>query len=95
MQLRFYVDRDSGLPHIHGHGVREEEVEQVLRHRGEDRTGKDGARIATGRTEAGRCLKVIYVPEPGPDNAFVLTAYELTGKPLMAYRSRCRRRGKK
>ena len=95
MELRFYIDRDSGHPHIYNHSVREDEVEQVLRHRGEDRTGKEGARIATGRTEAGRCLRGIYVPEPGPDSAFVVTAYELTGKPLMAYRRRCRRRGKR
>jgi hypothetical protein len=66
-------------------------VEQVLRLPGEDRIGTDGARVAIGRTEAGRFLKVVYVPEP--DGAFVLTAYELTGKPLLAYRRRCRRRG--
>ncbi len=34
MKLRFYVDRDSGLPHVYNHGVREDEVEQVLRRRG-------------------------------------------------------------
>jgi hypothetical protein len=95
MKLRFYIDRDSGLPHIYNHSVREDEVEQVLRHRGEDRVGKEGSRVAIGRTEAGRCLRVIYVPEAAPDSAFVITAYELTGKPLMAYRRRCRKRGKR
>ena len=93
MKLRFHVDRDSGLPHVYNHGVREDEVEQVLRRRGEDRAGKDGSRIATGRTDAGRYLRVIYVPEP--DSAFVITAYELRGKPLLAYRRRRRKRGKR
>lgn len=95
MKLRFYMDRDSGLPHIYDHGVREDEVEQVLRHRGEDRAGKEGSRVAIGRTEAGRFLRVIYVPEPEPDSAFVVTAYELTGKPLLAYRRRRRKRGRR
>ncbi len=37
-----------------------------------------------------RCLRIIYVPEKnGP---FVITAFELRGKPLVAYR---RRRKKK
>jgi hypothetical protein len=38
------------------------------------------SRVAVGQTEAGRYLRVIYVPEPG--GAFVITAYELKGKTL-------------
>ncbi len=95
MKLRFYMDRHSGLPHVYNHGVREQEVEEVLRHRGEDRAGKEGSRVAVGRTEAGRYLKVIYVREREPDSNFVITAYELTGKPLLAYRRRRRKRGKR
>ena len=95
MKLRFHMDPDSGLPHVYNHGVREDEVEQVLRRRGEDRAGNEGSRVATGRTEAGRYLRVIYVPEPEPDSAFVITAYELKGKPLLAYRRRRRKRGKR
>jgi hypothetical protein len=48
-------------------------------------------RGAVGRTRAGRYLRVIYVPEPG--SVFVVTAYELKGKPLTAYRRRQQRRG--
>ena len=48
------------------------------------RTGADGARIALGQTSAGRYLRVTYVPEPG--GVFVITAYELTGRPSLAYR---------
>jgi hypothetical protein len=43
-------------------------------------------------TYAGRYLRVIYVPDPEPDSVFVITAYELMGKPLKAYRRRSRRR---
>ena len=40
-----------------------------------------------------RYLSVIYVPEAGTEGVFVIAAYELTGKPLLAYRKRHRRRG--
>ncbi len=95
MELRFYIDPDTGLPHIHDHRVQEAEVEEVLRHPGEDRPGAEGARVAIGYTRAGRCLRVIYAPDPEPDSNFVITAYELRGKPLIAYRRRCRKRGKR
>jgi len=91
MKIRFYIDPETGLPHIHGHAVDEVEVEQVLRRPGEDRPGSRGARVAIGQTEAGRYLRVIYVPDPRPGSAFVITAYELAGKPLLAYRRRRRR----
>jgi len=40
----------------------------------------------------GRYLRVIYVPDPEPDSVFVITEYELSGKPLKAYRRKGRRR---
>ena len=92
MKIRFYIDPETGLPHIYNHEVREDEVEDVLRRPGEDRPGKENSRIAIGQTKAGRCLRVIYVPDPEPDSVFVITAYELVGKPLKAYRRRSRRR---
>jgi len=82
----------SSEPHIFNHGVWREEVEEVLRAPGEDRPGRDGARIAIGQTESGRHLRVVYVPDRDPGSVFVITAYELTGKPLLAYRRRRRRR---
>lgn len=91
MKIRFYCDRESGLPHIYNHDVREEEVEDVLRKPGEDRPGKENARIAIGQSRTGRYLRVVYVPDPEPDSVFVITAYELVGKPLKAYRRRRRR----
>ena len=87
------IDRDTGFPHIYNHGVREAEVKQVLLHPGEDRPGTEDSRVAIGRTDAGRYLRVIYVPDPEPDSNFVITAVELKGKPLVAYRRRLRRRG--
>lgn len=92
MRIRFYRDPDTGEPHIYEHGVTETEVRQILRYPGEDRPAADGARIALGQTAAGRFLRVVYVPDPEPDSVFVVTAYDLTGKPLRAYRRRQRRR---
>jgi hypothetical protein len=72
--------------------VDEGEVMEVLEKPSEDRAGREGSRIALGQTTSGRYLRVIYVPDPEPDSVFVITAYELLGKPLAAYR---RRRKKK
>ena len=92
MRIRFYRDPATGEPHIFHHQVTEEEVRQVLVSAGEDRPGAEGARVAMGRTAAGRYLRVIYVPDPEPDSVFVVTAYDLRGKPLKAFRRRMRRR---
>ena len=92
MRIRFYHDPDSDLPHIYNHDVTEFEVEEVLQTAYEDRPGREGSRIAFGQTDEGRTLKVIYVPDPDPESVFVITAYELTGKPLAAYRRRRRRK---
>jgi hypothetical protein len=40
MNVRFYIDSANGQPHIFQHGVEEDEVEQVLENRGEDRPGE-------------------------------------------------------
>ncbi len=92
METRFYLDPATGLPHIYNHNVDEVEVIEVLEKPGEDRAGSEGSRIALGQTAAGRYLRVIYVPDPQPDSVFVITAYEIAGKPLAAFR---RRRKKK
>lgn len=90
--IRYYIDPETGLPHIYSHGVTEGEVEEVLARPGEDRQGYEGARVAIGQTETGRYLRIIYVPDLEPGSAFVITAYELRGKVLTAYRRRRRRR---
>ncbi len=90
--FRFYIDPETDLPHIYNHDVTEDEVVEVLLRPGEDRRGKEGSRIAIGQTDAGRYLRVIYVPDPEPGSVFVITAYELQGTVLAAYRRRMRRR---
>jgi hypothetical protein len=92
MEIRFHLDPETGEPHIYDHGVTEEEVWEVLRRPGEDRAGSEDSRVAIGQTAAGRYLKVIYVRDAVGDGVFVITAYDLIGKPLKAYRRRQRRR---
>jgi hypothetical protein len=92
VRIRYYNDPQTGQPHIYGHDVSESEVEAVLTRPGEDRPGREGSRVAIGRTSAERLLRVIYVPDPEPDSAFVITAYELKGKAALAYRRRRRRK---
>ena len=90
MKIRFYIDPKTNDPHIHCHKVTEQEVEDVILHPGEDRIGHEGARVAIGQTRSGRYLRVVYVPEP--ESIFVITAYDLSGKALIAYRRRIKRR---
>lgn len=92
MDIRFYIDPEAGLPHIYGHGVNEQEVEEVFKRKGEDRPGHEGSRIAIGQTLSGRYLRIIYVPDAQPNSIFVITAYELNGKPLLAFRRRQRKK---
>ncbi len=92
MKLRFYIDPVTDEPHIYEHDIVKDEVEDVLTRPGEDRPGRDGSRVVIGQTQNGRYLRVVYVPDPEPESVFVITAYELRGKPLAAYRRRRRKR---
>jgi hypothetical protein len=92
VDVRYYIDPETDQPHIHRHAVAEDEVEEVLRRPVEDRPGREGSRVAVGRTQAGRYLQVIYVPDPDPDSAFVITAYQLGVQALRALRRRHRRK---
>ncbi|MEW6267449.1 MAG: DUF4258 domain-containing protein [Thermodesulfobacteriota bacterium] len=92
LKIRYYYDQETGQPHIWGHNVSPDEVLEVLRRPGEDRPGREGSRVAIGQTAAGRFLRIVYVADPEPDSVFVITAYELIGKPLAAYK---RRRGRR
>ncbi|MCZ7400263.1 MAG: hypothetical protein O8C62_11435 [Candidatus Methanoperedens sp.] len=92
MNIRYYIDPETGLPHIYRHDVSEDEVKDVLLKPGEDRSGREGSRVAIGQTRAGRYLRVIYVPDPEPESIFVITAFNLSGKPLMAYKRRSQKK---
>jgi hypothetical protein len=94
MELRFWDDPETGLPHIDAPGVTEEEVRQVLSRPGLDYPEAQNARVRLGTTAAGRHLKVVYVPDKSARSAFVVTAYELRGKALKAYR-RAKKRKKR
>lgn len=92
MRLRYYLDPATGEPHIHQPNVQETEIEEILARPFEDRHGREQSRVALGQTEAGRYLRVIYVPDPEPDSVFVITAYDLGPKALKALRRRRRRK---
>ena len=92
MNIRFYLDPETGEPHIYDHDVSEDEVEEVLRYPGDDFPGRQDSRIALGQTDSGRYLQVVYVPDADRRGVFVVTAYELRGKALAAYRRRRKRK---
>jgi hypothetical protein len=92
MQLRFFIDAETGEPHTHSHNVSEVEVAEVIRKPMQDQPGREGSRLALGKTAAGRFLKVVYVPDEIGDGIFVITAYDLQGKALQALRRQMRRR---
>ncbi len=92
MNIRFYIDPETKQPHIYNHDVNEKEVEDILKKPGEDRPGRDGSRICIGQTKGGRYLRLIYVPDPEPKSVFVITAYDLAGKALKAYKRRRKRK---
>jgi hypothetical protein len=77
---RFFVDPSIGEPHIYQHDVDEDEVGDVLERPIEDRPGREGSRVALGQTQAGRYLRVSYVPDPEPGSVFVVTAYDIGPK---------------
>jgi hypothetical protein len=91
VEIRFYIDPETEQPHIYGHNVDEQDVEDVLARPLENRPGRDGVRVALGRTRTGRYLRVIYVRET-PTSAFVITAYPVGFKVVRALRRRKRRK---
>jgi hypothetical protein len=92
VRIRYYIDPATGLPHIYRHGIFEDEVEDVLNHPMQDLRGRDESRMAIGKTEAGRYLKIVYTIDPAPDSVFVITAYELGAKAKRAVRRKRRKK---
>ena len=92
MKVRFYIDPESGEPHLARHGVSEGEVRDALSRPLEDRLGREGSRVAVGQTAGGRHLRVVYVADTEPDSVFVITAYDLGAKAKHALRRRRRKR---
>ena len=93
MNVRYHVDADTGLPHIYGHNVSEQDVEDVLRRPLENRPGDRSSRVLIGQTGQGRYLRVIVSIDWDGQGVFVITAYDLRGKALKALRRRMKKRG--
>jgi hypothetical protein len=71
VKVRFYIDPATDQPHIYGHAVADEEVEDVLARPMEDRAGRDGSRVALGQTEAEEAMKKQNRFPPGWNEARV------------------------
>src|SRR5712692_3540449 len=95
MEIRYFRNPETGLPHIYAHGVTESEAEWILAHPVEDAACSGDSRQALGQTTDGRYLRVVYVPDEEGDGVFVVTAYPLAGRQLQAFRRRQRRRGRR
>ncbi len=93
MKIRFYIDPETGRPHVESHGVTTGECVQVLESPLQDFAGREDSRVALGHTRGGGYLKVIYSREDD-GSLFVITAYPLVGKPLAALKSRLRKKGR-
>lgn len=92
MIVRFFIDRESGFPHIDQHGVSQVEVLEILRGPSDHGPGRAGTRVAEGQTSNARYLRVIYQENDAEGSIFVITAYDLGGKAKAAFRRRRRRR---
>ncbi len=86
------MNPETDEPHIYKHEVDENEIIEIFHNLGEDQPGSQDSRIAIGQTDSGRWLRVIYVRDEQPGSVFVITAYDLMGKQLLAYRRRSRKK---
>jgi hypothetical protein len=73
VEIRYYIDPETEQPHIYGHNIDEQDVEDVLAKPLEDRPGRDDTWVALGRTRAGRYLRVIYRRDALLRSVFVIT----------------------
>ena len=57
MEIRYYRDPESGLPHIYDHGVTEAEIEWILARPGADEPCSGGSRQrrSDGKREVSAC----------------------------------------
>jgi hypothetical protein len=95
--IRYFIDPETDLPHIYNHDVSELEVEEVFQNAplnasGRRSTAGNRTHFALGRTAAGRYLKVAYARDTEGLGIFVITAYDMRGNELVAFRRRLRRK---
>jgi len=86
MNIRFYIDPETDLPHIFKHGITEAEVEDVVFAPIEVRRGANRSIVMIGKTDSGRILKVACSDSEG--DIFVVTAFDLRGNALKAFKRR-------
>jgi hypothetical protein len=91
MEIRFYIDSETGEPHILGHNIEEWEATDILKSPELDYNGRRGTRVAVGQTRYGRYLRVIYRRLKPGDVRLVITAYDLSPKAKAALRRRRRK----
>lgn len=87
---RFYLDVDTGRPHLEQHGVNADEAVEVIENALEDFASDRGSRKALGKTLGGRYLVVVYKRDDEGDGVFVITAFPLPPKQRKALRRRTR-----
>lgn len=92
MRLRFYIDPETGEPHIHNHHVEEWEVWDICDEPLESRPGGDGTTVLLGQTRNGRFIRVICRRDEHRDSTLIITAYEPGPQAIRGLR---RRRKKK
>jgi anti-sigma regulatory factor (Ser/Thr protein kinase) len=93
VRIRFHIVPETGESHIYDHGINEDEVAEALEDPIYDTKAEGTFRSAIGQTRAGRYVLVIYTRDPESNSVFVITARELRGKELKAFKRL--RRGKK
>jgi len=98
-EVRFYIDPQTGQPHIYEHGVCEDEIEEVMRNRPITQLGRRSPKgelssIAFGQTGAGRFLKVLYARTYDSLGIHIITSYDLRAKELLVHGRRLRRRNR-
>jgi hypothetical protein len=64
MRIRLYFDPETGQPHIANHDVDEAEVADVLARPGEDRPGREGLGLRSGRLAPGATFGSFTWPSP-------------------------------
>ena len=70
-------DPDGNVQHCAEHGIRKEEVEEVLQHASDaDVSRSSGRPVVFGDTNAGRHLMVVY-ETVDRDTVYPITAYEV------------------
>lgn len=94
MNVRFYIDPETMQPHIEGHHVTEQEALDVLRKPLEETRGTRSRVISVGQSRGGRYLRVISSPDESGDGIFVIMAFDLPARQILALKRRLRRRGR-